>query len=253
MLRIHWSVVVALVLACGVAVWLVVANRPKETTASAPADVGERLEERLDELEARMKSLANTPRVRIAAPQARPADGREAAPGAAPVKEEERPATIEEVRKFLAERLKDDERPAEHRFQLSVGDSGTKSLDDAAKELSLPPHQVQRVQEAFHAEGEAQLKAVFGTDDIEAIRQRIRQADTDPAARTELQDMLLTNLVKALPKIRRAEEGKIAALKETLGKDTYEKFRRLSVAEGATDEFDALLEKTLGQDDEGGK
>jgi len=160
----------------------------------------------------------------------------------------ERAATVAEVEEFLAKRLKDeDDRPrAERRFDLGVGDAGTKSLDDAAKELGLLPEQVRRVRDAFRGEGEAQLQAAFGTDDVEAVRARIRDAKDDPVAREKLQDELLGNLLKALPRIRRAEEAKIRALKDALGAEGYEKFRRIAVRESDVDEFDALLEQTFG-------
>ncbi len=159
----------------------------------------------------------------------------------------ERAATVAEVEEFLAKRLKeDDERPSEdRRIALGVGDAGTKSLDDAAKELALRPEQVQRIRDAFRQEGEAQLEAAFGSGDIEAIRNRIRDARTDPEAQAKLQDEFLGNLLKSLPKIRRAEDAKVDALKQTLGAEGYDRFRRIDVRESDVDEFDALFEQIL--------
>jgi hypothetical protein len=190
-----------------------------------------------------MRARREAPR----APRSSPGDAGSTATPPARDAAADRAATVAEVEEFLAKRLKDeDERPAaEHRFELGVGDAGTMSLDDAAKELALRPEQVQRVRDAFRQEGEAQLRAAFGTDDLEAVRARVRDAKDDPAARTKLQDDLLGNLLKTLPRIRRAEEEKVRSLKETLGVEGYEKFRRLAVRESDVDEFDALFEQTF--------
>jgi hypothetical protein len=206
-------------------------------------------DERLARIDARLKSIEAAMRAKTSAPRTRaPADDHVAAPAQPAVDPvAERAATVAEVEEFLAKRLKDedDRPPAEHRFELGVGDAGTKSLDDAAKELGLTPEKTQKVRDAFHHEGEAQLQAAFGTDDIESIRARIRDAEHDPAARAKLQDDLLGNLLKSLPRIRKAEDEKIRSLKDALGADGYEKFRRLAVRESDVDEFDALFEQTF--------
>jgi hypothetical protein len=214
-------------------------------------------DERLARIDARLKSIEAAMRAKTSAPRTRTPTDDHATPSTQPAVDPvaERAATVAEVEEFLAKRLKDedDRPPAEHRFELGVGDAGTKSLDDAAKELGLTPEKTQRVRDAFHHEGEAQLQAAFGTDDIEAIRTRIRDAEHDPAARTKLQDELLGNLLKTLPKIRKAEDEKIRSLKETLGADGYEKFRRLAVRESDVDEFDALFERTFSDAAAGGR
>jgi len=201
-----------------------------------------RIDERLKSIEAAMRAKTSAPRTRA------PSDDHATSPtqpAADPVAE--RATTVAEVEEFLAKRLndEDDRPPAEHRFELGVGDAGTKSLDDAAKELGLTPEKVQRVRDAFRREGEAQLEAAFGTDDVESIRARIRDAEHDPAASAKLQDELLGNLLKTLPRIRKAEDEKIRSLKDTLGADGYERFRRLAVRESDVDEFDALFERTF--------
>jgi hypothetical protein len=213
--------------------------------------------ERLVRIDARLKSIEAAMRARTANSRAStPPEDREIA-ATAPARDPaaERAATVAEVEEFLAKRLKDeDERPAtEHRFELGVGDAGTKSLEDAAKELGLRPEQVERVRGAFRREGEAQLQAAFGTDDIEAVRARIRDAKDDTAARTRLQDELLGNLLKTLPRIRKAEEEKVHSLKDALGAEGYEKFRRLAVRESDVDEFDALFEQTFSDGEPRGR
>lgn len=227
-------------------------NLPADRDAGDPDD-----DERLARLEQRLKSIESEMRAKSATPRvhAEPAD-RGAADAAAPRDAAaERAATVAEVEDFVAKRLRDeDEQPAAgHRFELGVGDSGAKSLDDAAKELGLRPDQVDRVRMAFRDEGTAQLLAAFGTDDIEAVRRRIRDAQSDPVARTKLQDDLLGNLLRALPKIRKAEQEKVRSLQETLGADGYAKFQRLGVRESDVDEFDALFEQTFGDAAPGGR
>jgi hypothetical protein len=207
-------------------------------------------DERLARIDARLKSIEASMRAKERATRAappRPGDRPAAAPPTAADADAERAATVAEVEAFLAKRLKDDDDRAApaRRFDLGVGDAGTKSLDDAAKELGLQPEQVRRVRDAFRAEGEAQLKAAFGTDDIEFVRNRIRDARTDADARAKLQDEFLGNLLKSLPKIRRAEEAKVASLKETLGAQGYERFQKISVRESDVDEFDALFEQIM--------
>ncbi len=246
--RKPWLMIVvalAAALAGGVTVVLVMRRAPETGPA---ADKSEADEERIERLQSRLESLEAALRARPAASRTRTeTTQREAAPPAADP-EAERAATVAEVKKFLEERLKNDERLApEHRFDLGVGDAGTKSLEDAAKELRLEPQKVEQIQDAFRKEGEDQLKAVFGTEDIEAIRNRIRDAENDSAARAKLQDELLANLLRTLPQIRRAEAAKVKALKEALGADGYERFHRLGVQEGKSDEFDALLERTFAE------
>ena len=220
---------------------------PFGTSGSVDLDDDERLariDARLREIEASMRAKPAEPRVRAAPPEASAS-----ADAAARDRDlaAERAATVAEVEEFLAQRLKDDDdRPAAaHRFELGVGDTGTTSLDDAAKQLNLRPEQVTRVRDAFRLEGEAQLRAAFGSDDIEAIRARIHDAQYDPAARSTLQDELLGNLLKSLPRIRRAEDEKVRTLKDTLGADGYDRFLRISVRESDVDEFDALFEQTF--------
>lgn len=208
-----------------------------------------RLDQRLRSIERTMHANGGAPRAERPVPVGTTPRPDPAAP--APDPAAERAATVAEVEEYLARRLRDeDDRPApEHRFELGVGDAGTKSLDDAAAELKLRPEQVRQVRDAFRLEGVAQLRAVFGSDDIDAIRMRIRDAQTDPEARTKLQDDLLGNLLRSLPRIRRAEEEKVRALTETLGAEGYERFRRLGVRESDVDEFDALFEQTFAEAD----
>ena len=256
-MRIPWTTVVVAFLAgaAGAAAALLVGNRPGQPPSSTSVpSAGPRSpeEERIARLEQRLRAIENLPPSGGQAPGESPGST-PAPPGTAPSpgNPADRPATMAEVRAFLAERLKEDDRPApDPRFPLGVGDAGTKSLEEAAKELGLRPEQVLKVQEAFRAEGEEQLKAAFGTDDIGAIREKVRDAEEDPADRAKLQETLLANLMQALPRIHRAEAGKVAALKETLGSETYDRFRRLGVREGASDEFDALLEQTFGTAEE---
>ncbi len=229
--------------------WLAPAT-PQAVVAAPPArvDLGtlerrlDRIEERLASREEGRPSTGGMPaKVSEPGPAAPPVS---AAPGTAPKKEA--PATMEEVRAYLALKLKEDRDDGERRFQVSVGDAGTLSLKDVAAALGIEDSKVSRIRELYQQEGEEQLKAVFGTDDIDSIRRRIRDAQEDPTRKARLQETLLANLMTSLPAIRRAETAKEAALKDLLGPATYDKFRTKPIDEGETDEFDALLGDVLG-------
>lgn len=235
----------------GAGMALFLAPSPPPTAPPVPRDrldLGP-LDRRLDRIEERLASLEDRPPAARGVPAAPAPTGTGAADGAAPpdaAPKREAPATMAEVRAYLAAKLKEDGEEGDHGFRVSVGDRGDLSLAEVAKGLGIEDYKVARIRDLYRQEGEDQLKAVFGTDDIESIRRRIRDAREDPAKMTGLQEALLSNLMTSLPSLRRAETAKAAALKDLLGSATYDRFRKKPVNEAETDEFDALLGDALG-------
>jgi len=163
------------------------------------------------------------------------------------------PATREELRTFVDERLA--ERLAGGLPPGAAGGAGSAvstaprrpTIDEAGAELGLSSVDIDSVKRIYRDSEIEALSLVMGTPDIDAVKEEVKAAEEDPDKKAALINKVVGNMVRNLGKVATIEDRRNRELRKLLSEDQVKKLKGMNVKPTLEEEgLENIMKGTFG-------